>query len=119
MRLLLDAHISAPVVGEALRGAGHDVLALAEHRAFDGLADPDVLGLAADEARVLVTFNARDFVSILRLWAEAGRSHAGCVVVYGIGHGDFGRLLGGLERVLAQRPDPAMWRDACRVLPLP
>jgi predicted nuclease of predicted toxin-antitoxin system len=82
LRLLLDANLSPRGVARPLRAAGHDVRALAEELALEGLDDPDVLALAADEDRILVTRNSRDFAPLLRQWAEAGRPHAGAILIW-------------------------------------
>jgi hypothetical protein len=52
LRLLLDENVS-PIVGDALRAAGHDVLMAASVCA--GAPDEDVVALAVAEGRVLVT----------------------------------------------------------------
>jgi predicted nuclease of predicted toxin-antitoxin system len=52
MHLLLDENIS-PIVGAALRAAGHNVSMAAD--VCPGAPDEDVVALAVDEARVLVT----------------------------------------------------------------
>ncbi len=111
MRLFLDAHISGPRIASALRRAGHDVRAADEERELDGLGDEELLALAADEARVFVTFDVKDFPVIARRWAEAGRVHAGCAIVVGIDHGEFGTIVAVLERELQERSERAAWRD--------
>lgn len=83
MRLLLDAHVSGPRVGKRLEARGHDVRALDQEPALEGLDDEEVLATAASEQRILVTHNIRDFPSILREWAAVQRSHAGVILVYG------------------------------------
>ena len=111
MRLLLDSNLSPKRIGVALEERGHDVLALAADVSLSALDDPEVLTLAADEQRILVTRNARDFAPLLREWAEAGRTHAGCILVWTLGHHEFGAILDGVSQLLAARPDPAAWRD--------
>jgi hypothetical protein len=111
LRLLLDAHVSGHAIGRGLRNAGHDVLALDEHRELEGMDDPAVLELAALEERILVTFNVRDFPDILQRWAGERRSHAGCVIVVGIAQNEFGLILRLLTRELMARPDQAAWED--------
>ena len=59
----------------------------------------------------MVTFNARDFARIARTWADTGRSHSGCVIFVGIGHGEFSLVVRRLEDALALRPAPDGWRD--------
>lgn len=116
MRLLLDAHVSGRRVGEALRRCGHDIRALDEEGQFEGLPDDEVLALAAAEQRILVTHNVADFPPILRDWAEASRSHAGVILVYGIGHGEFDLVARGVQRLLALRPRPEAWLDNAAIL---
>jgi hypothetical protein len=111
MRLLFDEHVSARKIGKCLREAGHDVRAIAEEAGLIGLDDPDVLTLAARDDRILVTFNHRDFAPLLREWAESGCHHAGCLLVFGIDHGEVGLVLRGLNRLLLERDEQATWRD--------
>jgi hypothetical protein len=116
MRLLLDAHVSGRRVGGALRAQGHDVRALDEERQLEGLADGEVLALAASEQGILVTHNIAHFPGIIRDWAEAGRSHAGVVLVYGIDHNEFDLLARGLRVLLELRPSQDAWLDYPAVL---
>lgn len=116
MRLLLDAHVSGPKVGTRLQAAGHDVRALDQEPAFEALADEEVLALATAERRILVTHNIHDFPTILRDWAQAGRSHAGIILVYGISQREFDLVVRGIESWLCHRPTQADWRDYSAVL---
>jgi hypothetical protein len=116
VRLLLDAHVSGPRVGATLRSAGHDVHALDQEPALEGLDDESVLALAAEEQRILVTHNIADFPSILRDWAEQQRSHTGTILVYGIDHSEFGLITAGIERWLSLYPQLASWIDLAVVL---
>ena len=76
MKLLLDAHISGKKVAPRLRAAGHDVRAANEEPALDGVDDADLLAIAAEEGRILVTFDVKAFVPIVTAWGEASRQHA-------------------------------------------
>jgi NAD(P)-dependent dehydrogenase (short-subunit alcohol dehydrogenase family) len=116
MRFLLDAHVSGRRIGERLARRGHDVFALDAHAELEGLDDEDVLALATEEDRILVTFNVADFPEILRGWAEAGRSHAGVMLVYGIRHSEVGLVAGGIERWTARRPAQVDWVDFAAVI---
>lgn len=116
MRVLLDANLSGRRIAGPLRADGHDVVALSERPELEGLADPDVLALAAAEERILVTRNSRDFAPLLREWAEAGRSHAGCVLIWTLKHDDFGPILEGLRRLLGERRGQSSWRDVAIAL---
>jgi predicted nuclease of predicted toxin-antitoxin system len=111
LRLLLDANLSPRGIAETLRKNGHDVLALAEDAAFEGLTDPQVLELASSEQRVLVTRNSRDFAPLARQWAEAGHSHAGIILIWTLDHSQFAEILAGVERQLQQRTTQEQWRD--------
>jgi hypothetical protein len=116
VRLLLDAHVSGPEVGRRLQARGHDVRALDQEPALEGLDDEDVLALAAEDRRILVTHNVRDVPSILREWAAAQRSHPGVILIYGIDHREFALIVGGIERWLELYPEPASWIDLSAVL---
>ena len=116
MRLLLDAHVSGSNVGRRLEDGGHDVRALDQERALEGLDDDEVLALAASELRILVTHNIADFPRILREWAAAQRSHAGVILVYGIDHREFSVIVRGIKRWLEVRRDHEDWRDLAVVL---
>lgn len=109
MKLFLDAHISGPRIARALREAGHDVRAADEERELDGLTDEKLLSIATGEARIFVTFDVKDFPVIARRWAEAGRAHAGCAILVGIDHGEFGVILETIAAGLTARPDETDW----------
>lgn len=109
--MLLDANLSPQRVGKPLRARGHDVLALAEERSLEGLDDPDVLRLAAEDGRILVTRNSRDFAPLVREWAEAGRSHSGVILIWTLAHDRFADIVAGIERHLARYPRHEDWVD--------
>jgi Domain of unknown function (DUF5615) len=111
VKLFLDAHISGPRIARALREAGHDVRAADEERELDGLTDEELLSIAAAEERIFVTFDVKDFPVIARRWAEAGRTHAGCAIVVGIDHGEFGAILETITAATAARPRPSEWAE--------
>ncbi|MGH9165540.1 MAG: DUF5615 family PIN-like protein [Acidimicrobiales bacterium] len=111
MRLLLDANLSPKRVGRPLEGRGHDVLSLASDAALGALADPEVLALAAEQPRILVTRNSRDFAPLLREWAEGDRHHHGCILIWTLPHNQFARIVSSIARLLDERPDASAWRD--------
>jgi predicted nuclease of predicted toxin-antitoxin system len=111
LRLLLDANLSPRGIAAHLREAGHDVLALAEDAAFEGLSDPHVLELAASEERILISRNSRDFAPIAREWAEAQRSHAGVILIWRLDHSEFAAIVTGIEHQLELWPSAEQWRD--------
>jgi hypothetical protein len=111
VRLFLDAHVSGRRAARALRQRGHDVRAADEERELDGLSDEDLLTLATAEDRILVTFNVADFPRIVTRWAEAGRSHAGCAIVVGIDHREFGTIVRVIHAAVTERSRPEDWHD--------
>jgi hypothetical protein len=92
-----------------LRESGHDVRALDQERQLEGLADDDLLELAFEDERILVTHNVADFPRLLRAWAEAGRSHGGVILIYGIDHSEFGLVVRGVEHWCGMRPQQRDW----------
>lgn len=115
MQLLLDAHVSSRHVGRKLVAAGHDVLALDQDETLAGLADEDVLVLAAAQGRIVITHNVRHFAALARTWAEAGRSHAGLILVT-LPHSAYGAILRRLEAAFALRPGQPEWVDRVEFL---
>jgi hypothetical protein len=115
VRILLDAHLSGRRIGGPLRRAGHDVLALDENLTLKQLPDGEVLDLAIDEGRIVVTANIRDFARLARSSIEAGRGHAGMVLVPPDSLA-FGELLRGLARLFAERPAATDWVDRVEFL---
>jgi predicted nuclease of predicted toxin-antitoxin system len=111
LRLLLDANLSPRRIAAQLRKTGHDVLALAEDAAYEGLSDPQVLALATSEGRVLITRNSRDFAPIAREWAEARRAHTGLILIWTLDHSQFAALVAGIEHQLDLWPTQQQWRD--------
>ncbi len=82
-----------------------------EERELDGATDEALLSLATEEGRIFVTFDVKDFPVIVRRWAEAGRQHAGCAIVVGIGHGEFGVILEAIGSQLRRHPTQSEWTD--------
>jgi predicted nuclease of predicted toxin-antitoxin system len=102
VRRLLDANLSPRRIGGPQRAGGHDVLALADDAMFEGLDDPLVLELAAEQERVLVTRNSRDFAPLAREWGEGQRAHAGMILIWTLDHSQFSEIVAGVERLLGQ-----------------
>ncbi len=97
------------MIGKRLRELDHDVFALDEHPELEGLGDIDLLELATNQSRILITHNVQDFPDILRSWAEGGRDHSGCVIVVGIALDQFGMLLAAIGAASAQEPHQDGW----------
>jgi hypothetical protein len=110
VRVLLDANLSPGRVGDPLRERGHNVRALAAEPDLEGLDDEPVLELATQDERILVTRNSRDFAPLTRRWSEAGREHAGVILVWSFTHRQFNEIVHGVDHWLAEYPNPQNWR---------
>ncbi len=91
------------------------MLALDQDEMLSRLADEEVLALAAEQERIVITHNVRHFVPMVRRWAEARRSHHGLILVT-FTHTDFGAILRRLEQVFAARRDQDEWVDRVEFL---
>jgi predicted nuclease of predicted toxin-antitoxin system len=109
VKLFLDAHISARRVATRLREHVHDVRAADEERELDGCSDEQLLALAAGEERIFITFDVKDFSTIARRWAEAGRDHAGCAIFVGVDHSEFGTIIAAVTREIEAHPVTSDW----------
>ena len=87
------------------------MVSLASDAALGALDDPQVLELAAEQSRILITRNGRDFAPLLREWAEAGRHHPGCILIWTLDHGEFGAIIRAVARLLDERRHPRDWVD--------
>lgn len=110
MQLLLDANLSSRRIGGPLREHGHDVRGVADEPDLEGLDDEPLLELATRDERILITRNSRDFAPICRAWAEAGRDHAGVILIWTLSHRQYGDIIGGVERWLDELPTADVWR---------
>ncbi len=79
MKLLLDVHFS-PAIGEQLRERGHDVIAAVEDPELRQVDDERLLECAVQDARALLTNDAKDFVPLAGEWERSGREHFGLVL---------------------------------------
>ena len=116
MRVLLDVHVSPRHVAGPLRTRGHDVRAAGEDLALARLRDDALLAVAASEHRVLVTFNVRDFARLSRKWADAGRSHSGCMIVAGVDHREFRLVVRRIDEAFCRYPRADDWRNLTLVV---
>ncbi|MGB3612227.1 MAG: DUF5615 family PIN-like protein [Elainellaceae cyanobacterium] len=80
LRWYIDEDAMRKAFVGALREAELDVVTVADADRF-GATDVDQLAWAADQGRVLYTFNVRDFSLLHTQWLTQGKSHAGIVVV--------------------------------------
>jgi uncharacterized protein with PIN domain len=77
LQLLLDEDSQDKILTKLLRTAGHDVLTINEAN-ISGAADDEVLGLARQQSRVLLTHNCGDFLAL----HKANPRHSGILAVY-------------------------------------
>jgi uncharacterized protein with PIN domain len=77
LQLLLDEDSQDKILTKLLRTAGHDVLTINEAN-FSGAADDEVLALARQQSRVLLTHNCGDFLAL----HKANPCHSGILAVY-------------------------------------
>jgi hypothetical protein len=76
---LLD-EMHAPVVAQALRDRGHDVLSVAERPDLRALTDDELFACAAEPRRRIVTENVKDFRRLLLRSEEAQHATAGLLL---------------------------------------
>lgn len=63
-----------------LRDRGSDAEGVDERGPLRGLADEELLVIAAREGRALVSENVADFMRLYGEWGAAGRGHGGIVI---------------------------------------
>jgi hypothetical protein len=115
LRLLLDADLSSRSLVRMLTKRGHDVVAAGFVGELRQLDDPILFAAAQEQRRVVITHNVHDFPDILRAWAEAGRSHHGCILSFlpTNAYGEMGRRF---ARWFQRFPSPGDWIDRVAVL---
>lgn len=91
------------------------MLALDHDRALSRLADEEVLALAVEQERIVITHNVRHFVPIIRSRVEARLGHPGVVLVT-LPHTDYGAILRRLEQSFAVHPAQTDWVDRVEFL---
>jgi hypothetical protein len=75
----------------------------ADDPSLEGWDDPDLLLLAAQERRVLVTSNVKDFWPLAREWAAEGRPHAGLIFLSStLRYEHFGAIIRGVDELLEE-----------------
>jgi len=115
LRLLLDADLSSRTLVRMLGERGHDVVAAGLVDGLKQLDDPILFAVAQEQRRVVITHNVHDFPDILRAWAEAGRSHHGCILSFlpTNAYGEMGRRF---DRWFGRFPSPGDWVDRVAAL---
>ena len=119
MKLLLDEMYPARLA-RALRERGEDAEGVDERAPLRGLADEELLAVAAGEERALISENVADFMRLYGEWGAAGRRHAGIVIALS---SRFSRTPAGYEvfvdslvELCAQRPGREAMADAVHFL---
>jgi hypothetical protein len=107
-RLALD-EMFAPVIAQALRERGHDVVAIAERPELRAMSDGAVLSWAAGEGRWLLTENVKDLRPIILGALQAGEiSQTGVLFTtsssFPRSRSKPGRLIEALDRWLSNGP---------------
>ncbi|MFO0870383.1 MAG: DUF5615 family PIN-like protein [Pirellulales bacterium] len=80
VRLYVDEDASESSVVAGLRARGVDLVTTVEANRC-GTSDAEQLKFATELGRVIYTFNAGDFARLHREYLQAGRPHAGIVVI--------------------------------------
>jgi len=101
VKFLLD-EMFPPRLADELCVRGMDALAVVHEPGLAARPDSDILEHAADEGRVLVTENIRDFARLHSEWLAQNRSHPGILFVstkaYPYNRARFSRLLKAIEQ---------------------
>jgi hypothetical protein len=107
VKALLDEQLS-PQIAARLRDKGYDVEAVAERTDLVGSTDREVLELATQEGRTVVTNNVKDFRPLAARWLAQGRIHAGLILVpptWTRTRAAVSALAHAIEQVLRDHPD--------------
>lgn len=88
-KLLLDEHIWV-YLATLLREQGFDVVHVSED-GLEGKPDDEILRVASEKQRAVVTFNVRDFIPLAVQYFDDGRAHYGIVVSDQIFQGELQR----------------------------
>ncbi|MGH7475253.1 MAG: DUF5615 family PIN-like protein [Longimicrobiales bacterium] len=75
LRFVFDQHVNAPALRQ-LRADRIDIVHVAEVGLSEA-DDPEILGWAAQEGRIVVTRNYRDFAPLVEAYAKQGIPFAG------------------------------------------
>jgi predicted nuclease of predicted toxin-antitoxin system len=99
--VLLDEHVSGPVIGSALADDGLNVRAADTDASLKETEDGDLFAIASAERRVLITNDAKDFAPMIRELADRGQDHSGVIFIpHNIRSRDFGSVISQLRRLL-------------------
>jgi len=114
IRFQADADIRAQIVAAVREREPTIDFASAIDSNLQGLSDPEVLDIAANQGRILVTHDRRTMPDFFRRRLEAGESSPGLFLVSQFA--PLGPVVEALVLVWAAS-DPAEWRNQVRHLP--
>jgi hypothetical protein len=106
VKALLDEQLSQQIAVE-LRNRGRDVIAVGERVDLVGRSDRQILDVACEEARAVITNNIKDFRPLAAERLARGISHSGLILVPSTRtrtRAAAGRLADAIEAVLAGNP---------------
>jgi len=110
LRLLLDSDLSSHGLLRILDGSGYEVVAAGFRDDLRQLDDEILFAFAQSEQRVVITRNTADFPDILAAWAEASRSHHGCILSQ-LPTDAFGEMERRFDRWFSRFPAQHDWLD--------
>ena len=107
MRFLVDED-TCPCLAVYLRHIGHDAEAVCDKGRAELVSQPDevLMRVAARERRVIITFNTDDYVELHHDYQADGHAHWGIVTSPQRGHRDFEVVLGWVDKLLTDVPEP-------------
>ena len=118
MRLILDEHIS-PDIARGLRDAGIDVIEVSswQSRTLRSTADDHILTIAAEERRVLVSFDVNTIPPLIGVWSGQGKHHTGVILISrkSFRQNDVGGIVRALRMLIAERTSED-WLDRLEFL---
>lgn len=107
-------------LARALRERGADAEGVDERGPLRGLADEELLVVAAREGRALVSENVADFMRLYGEWGAAGRRHSGIVIVlssrFSRTPAGYEVLVNSLIELAAQHPEDEALTDSVHFL---
>jgi hypothetical protein len=119
VKLLLDEMYPAHLA-RVLRERGANAEGVDERSPLRGLADEELLVVAAREGRTLVSENVADFMRLYGEWGAADRRHAGIVIAlssrFSRTPAGYEVLVDSLVELCAQRPGHGALADAVHFL---
>ena len=82
MRLILDEHISSDIA-HGLLEVGIDAVEVSNWLGgtMRSTADDRILAIAAEEHRVLVSFDVNTIPPLINVWSAQGKLHAGVILI--------------------------------------